>query len=127
MQVLPKFFKLCAVAGGMLMGMVLKMLVAAVLFASPSFAHSWYPADCCSGKDCMPAEEVIKVGKGEYRVLYKDDEGKVRSIFVPPQIRPRLSRDVKAHICVRTEVMGYDMGGKVVDTFPTCLFLPYMD
>src|SRR5262249_25619797 len=65
MQGLISFLKACAVAGGMPMGILLtnwkragqldKMLVATGLFASPAFAHSWYPADCCNGKDCMPA------------------------------------------------------------------------
>lgn len=35
---------------------MIRTLVVAVLvmFATYAFAHGWYPADCCSGRDCEP-------------------------------------------------------------------------
>lgn len=34
------------------------VLIAACLLASPAAAHEWYPASCCSEKDCTPLTEA---------------------------------------------------------------------
>jgi len=38
------------------------LAVIVVLAATAAFAHSWYPQNCCSGKDCAPLDSLrVKV------------------------------------------------------------------
>jgi hypothetical protein len=53
-------------------------------------AHSWYPAECCSGHDCAPVEPSrVRVGRGGYWL-----DGK----FIP-QANVRRSLDGEYHAC----------------------------
>ena len=35
---------------------------------SPARGHSWYPRECCSNRDCMPADRVETDDRGDLRV-----------------------------------------------------------
>lgn len=51
--------------------MRLLTLLTACVLAFPSFAHEWYPPDCCSGKDCFQIveEEDVKPVDGGYLII----------------------------------------------------------
>jgi hypothetical protein len=51
-------------------------------------AHSWYPQECCSDRDCAPVEDV-EVVEGGYRT---------QGLFVPSG-RARPSLDARYHLC----------------------------
>lgn len=44
----------------------MRILIAAALIAAPAAAHEWYPAACCSNRDCfaVPASEVRATAEG---------------------------------------------------------------
>lgn len=76
------------------------MLIHALLIASVTLlvscstatAHSWYPSDCCSGKDCIPVgcEGFMSLPNGN--LAYHDLE------FSPDKLRASPNED--CHICV---------------------------
>ena len=51
-------------------------------------AHSWYPQECCSDKDCAPVDDV-EVVEGGYRT---------QGLFVAKN-RARPSLDARYHLC----------------------------
>lgn len=89
-------------------------LVLVTLAASPSLssAHSWYPKECCSNQDCMPADRIEVDARGDLRVIV----GRLR-IWVPRGFAVRPSRDGRIHICFREEK-------DLKFLMPVCLFLP---
>ncbi len=95
-----------AVAGGFV---ALVMITASSSF---SFAHSWYPEECCSDRDCMPADRIEVDARGDFRVIV----GRI-SIWVPRGFAVRPSLDRRIHICLREEK---DLRFLV----PLCLFVP---
>ena len=53
-------------------------------------AHSWYPAECCSDRDCHPIPETeVRAMSGGY--LYKGR-------FIP-EAKTRIGQDGSYHIC----------------------------
>jgi hypothetical protein len=67
----------------------LKLLSAIVL------AHSWYPQECCSDRDCrsVPCESIREDGGGI--VSYQSPEGtEYRFIRVKPSL------DNQCHVCI---------------------------
>ena len=78
----------------------------------PVFAHSWYPSDCCSERDCMPADSIVTDAHGYLLVTV----GK-RKIWVPPSFQVRPSPDGRIHICFSEEPY-------LNHLMPLCLFLP---
>jgi hypothetical protein len=54
------------------------------LLPSSVRAHSWYPHECCSGFDCMPAESIYSDRIGKVVVV-----GKVR-VRIPANFSPRV-------------------------------------
>lgn len=81
----------------------------------PAHAHSWYPKECCSEHDCMPADAMVTNEQGEKVVIVGPHR-----ISIPRRLASRSSPpDSRIHICfaVRTSEYGpYDL--------PLCLFLP---
>lgn len=69
----------------------MRTILALFLLITPAFAHSWYPPECCSGKDCwpIPTASVTKVPGG-----YVLDNGE----FIP-ESKAREGRDENYHIC----------------------------
>ena len=82
----------------------------------PASAHEWYPKECCSGHDCVQADQVMIDHRGDRIVMLGS-----RRIWVSKYLSPRPSPDSRVHICVR-EVNG-ELDGSL---FPMtiCLFIP---
>jgi len=94
----------------------LPFVCAASLYALPASAHEWYPQECCSGRDCLQADQMTIDHRGDRTVTVGN-----RRIWVTKYLSPRPSPDDRVHICVR-EVNG-DLDGAL---FPMtiCLFVP---
>jgi hypothetical protein len=98
------------------------VLAIALLWAVMALAHSWYPLDCCSGRDCHPvpcAEISQKRERGmegyswtgvRYLDRYQPD-----SIWFP-KMWHRYSPDGKCHVC-----FSY---GQTQTAIPRCIFTP---
>jgi hypothetical protein len=84
--------------------------------APSAHAHSWYPKECCSNYDCVPADAIISDEQGGRVVVV----GHTR-ISIPDGFTARSSPDGRIHVCFRT-VAGEQYGGP--DFLPLCLFLP---
>lgn len=83
----------------------------ACLLTISAAAHSWYPIECCSGKDCMPADAVRTDANGDYDVVIG-----MRHVRVPRAFRARPSPDNRPHICFMLD--------NEHEAQPLCLFLP---
>jgi len=67
-------------------------------------AHSWYPPECCSDRDCHPVPPgSVQTVPGGYS--YKGE-------FIPEE-KARVGRDANFHVCYFPE-------GKLI-----CFFKPY--
>lgn len=86
-------------------------LAALVLGAPPARAHSWYPPECCSNRDCVPADSIGTDSRGDWVVTV----GMVH-IWVPQGFTVRPSQDERIHICFRMDDYNFLM--------PLCLFMP---
>jgi hypothetical protein len=75
--------------------------------------HSWYPRECCSNHDCMPADDVERDTQGITVVTVGH-----RRIWVPRGFAARLSPDNRIHICF---VVSPEEG---IPAVLVCLFLP---
>src|SRR5262245_37236955 len=94
------------------------LLLAAFAIAAPvppASAHSWYPKDCCSDHDCMPADAIATNDKGETVVIV----GQHR-ISIPRRFVARSSPDHRVHICFAVLEAEYS----TPYALPLCLFLP---
>jgi hypothetical protein len=68
--------------------------VAAVLFAAPALAHSWYPAWCCNDHDCRELTEA----KGE--TVTETAEGwRLWDGRLVGRDYAKMSPDSKFHLC----------------------------
>jgi len=90
----------------------LVFLVTVAVSPTLSSAHSWYPKDCCSNQDCMPADRIEVDARGDLRVVV----GRLR-IWVPRGFAVRPSQDRRIHICFREEK-------DLKFLMPLCLFMP---
>ena len=72
--------------------------VSASLFAAlpNARAHDWYPIECCGGKDCAPADTVVRRDDGSYLVMAQGV-----SMIIPDGYHWRQSPDGQVHVCVR--------------------------
>jgi hypothetical protein len=75
------------------------------------YAHSWYPKECCSNRDCMPADRIEWDARGDMQVTVGH-----RRIWVPQGFAIRPSADNQVHICFHLDDHKFLM--------PLCLFLP---
>ena len=89
--------------------------------AFPVLAHSWYPKECCSNYDCVPADAIMPDDRGGKIVVV----GQTR-ILIPVGFTARSSPDSRIHVCFRTAASEQVAGELVGDpTFELlCLFLP---
>ena len=82
----------------------------------PAEPHSWYPKECCSNYDCMPADAIVTDERGGRIVIVGHTQ-----IPIPDGFTVRSSPDGRIHVCFKT-VAGEQYGGP--DFLPLCLFLP---
>jgi len=75
------------------------------------FVHSWYPMECCGGKDCRPADTVERKADGSFEVRVGKD-----TFSIPESFERRPSQDGNYHICY----------GRLFDAAPfvSCFFIP---
>lgn len=68
-------------------------LSAMLLVAGAALAHSWYPIECCSQRDCHAVQpgDLVEVENGDWRYLPLD------IVFPAKQVRPSLDRH--QHVC----------------------------
>jgi hypothetical protein len=90
---------------------LLSIILLAIGPRFPAHAHSWYPMECCSSNDCMPADAIGTDARGDLVVTV----GSLR-IWVPHGFAVRSSPDTRAHICFRKDETNFLM--------PMCLFVP---
>jgi hypothetical protein len=95
-------------------------LAAAPWGGGPVHAHSWYPYDCCSDRDCWPMGLDIDAKEPDPRIVpggYLTHDGH----FVPERAT-RVSKDGRFHICRS----GGMLTGSVIapSQRPFCLFVP---
>lgn len=88
--------------------------------AKPAIAHSWYPYDCCSDRDCWPMGEDADAREPDPKIVpggYRTFDG----IFIAER-DTRPSRDGRFHICRQ----GGARDGKIVTPYSAkpCLFVP---
>jgi len=79
--------------------------------ATIAIAHSWYPVECCSGRDCMRVDRVEQMTDGGMRMF----AGNIQ-VQVPKGFTQRPSRDNDTHVCVRENGDG--------SYAPRCVFIP---
>jgi hypothetical protein len=83
----------------------------------PAHAHSWYPNECCSNHDCMPADAIATDENGHKVVIVGSHR-----IVIPNRLVPRSSPDNRVHICFALLTTEYSAGPAYA--LPLCLFLP---
>jgi hypothetical protein len=83
----------------------------AVASATTASAHSWYPIECCSGRDCMKVDRVERTPDGGMLLI----TGNIQ-VQVPKGFTQRPSRDNDTHVCVRENGDG--------SYAPRCVFIP---
>jgi hypothetical protein len=89
-----------------------------LLSAGPTWAHSWYPKDCCHDRDCAPVESMVQfvpTGGSAPQLLVTSKHGRV---LIPRDFPVRESRDSRMHVCMR-----HNEFGKLE---VMCLFMPPM-
>lgn len=88
------------------------MALSFVSLGTSTWAHSWYPPECCSGHDCrpVPCEALTEIPQGvrftTLGITYRKDQ-------------IRASQDSMCHVCYST-YRGVD--GKETYT-PHCVFI----
>jgi hypothetical protein len=66
-------------------------------FAAEARAHQWYPRECCSERDCAPADTVVRRPDGSYLVTSRG-----MTVVIPADYdRWRPSPDARIHVCIR--------------------------
>jgi hypothetical protein len=83
--------------------LVLSAVLASLFVASPvARAHEWYPLECCDGRDCGPADTVVRRDDGSYLVTARG-----LSVVIPATYgKWKSSPDGQVHVCIRQLVMG---------------------
>jgi hypothetical protein len=95
------------------------MPIAAALLALGAIranAHSWYPSECCSDKDCKPASRLVIDQQGDRLVFVGGQK-----IWVSKYHKARPSQDGQVHICYREVGGELDGSSNIV---AICLFTP---
>jgi hypothetical protein len=89
----------------------ISFLTAIAFVCSPASAHSWYPKECCSGRDCAPVEKVtwlVPAGGGLPQLVVTSTVG---TAVIPHDLPVRESKDGRMHVCIQ-------------DVWVICLFVP---
>jgi hypothetical protein len=97
-------------------GFVAFLVLSTIGLRTPAHPHSWYPKECCSNYDCVPADGIVVDGRGGKIALVGQTE-----IPIPDGFTARSSPDSRIHVCFRTTA-GAQYGGPDILLF--CLFLP---
>ena len=84
--------------------------------ATGASAHSFYDAECCSGIDCAPAEQVIMLSPDLMQVTTAHG-----TTVIPASMKRRESKDHRLHACMRNMPDGKD--GKTY-MVPLCVYIP---
>lgn len=86
---------------------------------APVFAHSWYPADCCSDRDCWPMGVDSDAKEPDPKVVpggYLTHDG---HFVAEKDTRP--SKDGRFHVC---RYGGAREAGIIATSRGICLFVP---
>lgn len=68
-----------------------------LVWSHEPLAHDWYPQECCSDRDCGPADAVERRADGSYLVTSRG-----MSVVIPADYRGwRKSPDERIHVCIR--------------------------
>lgn len=100
-----KAFGVAALAS--LLGLGIVLALAALV--GPAKAHSWYPRECCSGYDCAPISDMLRLPDGSLVITNTNGD---QTVF-PPGFRIRIPEDDGRHACIAPFTKR-----------PICLFLP---
>jgi hypothetical protein len=92
--------------------LLLFALMVALGAAFPAYSHSWYPKECCSGRDCVVADKMITDSLGNITVVVGPHR-----IMIPRGFVSRPSPDGRIHVCFMIDDEG-------TSPEPRCLFVP---
>jgi hypothetical protein len=87
------------------------IVVSTVHLCSPAGGHSWYPQECCSGRDCAPVEKInwlVLANDGLPQLVVTSAIG---TAVIPHDMPERGSKDGRMHVCIQ-------------DVWAICLFIP---
>jgi hypothetical protein len=71
---------------------------AGLLLGAPgAAAHDWYPRECCSDRDCAPADTVERRDDGSYLVTARG----LSAVIPADYAKWRSSPDGRLHVCIR--------------------------
>jgi hypothetical protein len=84
----------CCRACDMRKGLLSIAILVVLFMCAESFAHSWYPTECCDKRDCGVADFAFMSKSGRLIVV---DNG--RNIIIPGSLPLGTSRDQYIHIC----------------------------
>lgn len=93
--------------------------LALIALVQSAAAHSWYPYDCCSDRDCWPMGEDADAKEPDPKIVpggYLTHDG----IFVAEK-DARPSRDGRFHVCRQGGRAGADV---IFNSKGVCLFVP---
>jgi hypothetical protein len=62
-----------------------------------ALAHDWYPLECCSDRDCGPADTVVRRDDGSYLVTSRG----MSTVIPADYAKWRKSPDGRIHVCIR--------------------------
>lgn len=95
---------------------VLVFTVISGFWLSTANAHSWYPRECCHGRDCAPVDKITLLISKDGNVSYFKVSSQVGTAIIPYGFPVRESKDGRIHICIRYDPFG--------DKRVICLFMP---
>jgi len=72
-------------------------VAALLLCRSGGAAHDWYPIECCSNRDCAPADTVVRRDDGSYLVTSRG----MSTVIPSDYAKWRMSPDGRIHVCIR--------------------------
>ena len=82
-----------------------------LLSRASSWAHDWYPSECCNGHDCAPVEKVTWFDASDGTPPLLIVTSKYGTVRVPHEFPRRESKDGRMHICIQ-------------GPYVLCLFMP---
>lgn len=80
-------------------------IVLATVLSHPVQAHGWYDADCCSGHDCEPVQNVSYVASDPAAPPVMIVTTSLGTKPKTPQTKIRDSKDARMHACIYQGVL----------------------
>jgi hypothetical protein len=78
-------------------GCVCALCVGLLVWPHATRGHDWYPIECCSERDCAPADTVVRRDDGSYFITSRG-----MSVTIPADYQKwRNSPDERIHVCIR--------------------------